>query len=333
MESVQELNMIRKNAIEHWLSNSCGIHPVLLQPMVGDASCRRYFRLFAREKSWVVMDAPPPQENARSYAAISVALLQMGVQTPEIIAADLDQGFLLITDFGDATYLKTLNSDNADLLYQRALHALSIIQSCNTVPNHTMPFFTADFMLTEWGWHKEWVLEKWLGISLPAHTEKKLDACYARIVESAINQPQVFMHRDYHSANLMVTHNEVGVLDFQDAFIGPVTYDLVSLLRDCYIDWPQEKVNQWALTYSKILHERGVLTHIDDQTFLRWFDLMGVQRHLKALLTFARKAVRDHQPRYLQYVPRTLTYLLTVSERYPELSCLHDYLMSVQVKR
>jgi aminoglycoside/choline kinase family phosphotransferase len=338
MESVQELKMIvindkRKDAIEHWLSHSCAIQPVLLQPMVGDASFRRYFRLVAQEKSLVVMDAPPPQENVRSYSAISMALRQMGVQTPEIIAADLEQGFLLITDFGDATYLKTLTLDNADLLYQRAMHTLSIIQSCKTVPNHTMPFFNTDFMLKEWGWHKEWVLDKWLDISLSSQVEKKLDECYALIVESAINQPQVFMHRDFHSANLMVTNEEVGVLDFQDAFIGPVTYDLVSLLRDCYIDWPQEKVNAWALAYSRILHERGLLTNVDDQTFIRWFDLMGIQRHLKALLTFARKHVRDHQSRYLQYVPRTLMYLLTVSERYPELHCLHDYLISVQVKQ
>lgn len=337
MESAQELKMIeivndqRKAAIEYWL-HRCDIQSFVLQPMVGDASFRRYFRLLVPEKTFVIMDAPPPQENVRSFVAIAQALRQIGVHTPEIIQADLEQGFLLMTDFGEATYLKTLHKDNADLLYHRALQTLAVIQSCRTVSNHPLPSFNADFMYKELAWFKEWFLQKWLGVSLSLDAEKNLDACYTQIVQAATNQPQVFMHRDYHSANLMVIldsegySQKVGVLDFQDAFIGPITYDLVSLLRDCYIDWSQDKVRQWALAYSRILHERGVLTHIEDQTFLHWFDMMGMQRHLKALLTFARKAVRDHQPHYLQYVPRTLKCLLNVSQHYSELNYLHDYL-------
>jgi N-acetylmuramate 1-kinase len=181
-------------------------------------------------------------------------------------------------------------------------------------------------MLKEWAWHKEWVLDKFLGLSSPL-AEKSLDACYELLVESAVTQPQVFMHRDYHSANLMVLpEGKVGILDFQDAFIGPVTYDLVSLLRDCYIDWPRERVRSWALFYLQTLHDKGLLSHVDDQEFLRWFDLMGMQRHLKALLTFARKHVRDHQSHYLDHIPRTLGYLLNVSQHYPEFTRLHDYL-------
>jgi len=160
--------------------------------------------------------------------------------------------------------------------------------------------------------------------------ESRLDACYEVVVESAASQPQVFMHRDFHSANLMVMNEEVGILDFQDAFIGPVTYDLVSLLRDCYIDWPTERVTSWANAYRLMLQSRGLLEGVDQKTFMRWFDLMGVQRHLKALLTFARKQVRDHQSTYLKHIPRTLCYLLNTTEKYPELLPLNEYLQSVK---
>ena len=180
-------------------------------------------------------------------------------------------------------------------------------------------------MWQEWAWHKEWFLEKLLGVSVGAE-EQVLDACYALLVESATTQPQVFMHRDYHSANLMVLPAQgVGILDFQDAFVGPLTYDLASLLRDCYIEWPEERVNQWALAYQKKLQQSGV-ANVDPRLFLRWFDLMGMQRHLKALLTFARKYVRDQQPHYLDYVPRTVNYLQRVCQRYPEFSALNRYL-------
>jgi aminoglycoside/choline kinase family phosphotransferase len=241
------------------------------------------------------------------------------VHAPEIIHADKLQGFLLLTDFGSDTYLKTLHADNAGVLYERALNALARIQSCKA----EVPPFTADFMCKEWDWHKEWVLDKWLSVLAPS---QEVDVCYEYIVESAVQQPQVFMHRDYHSANLMMLANQdVGVLDFQDAFVGPLTYDAVSLLRDCYIAWPQERVQHWALMYARLLRERGLLTNIDDQMFMRWFDLMGVQRHLKALLTFARKHVRDQQSQYLNHVPRTLSYLLNVLPHYPELNALNKY--------
>ncbi len=332
MESAQELKIAEiKNAerlteLEQWLRAKCALQVDALQPMHGDASFRRYFRIHAHGNSFVVMDAPPPQENCRSYVAVANALRSIGLKTPEIIHADLAQGFLVVTDFGDATYLKTLNTDNADRLYQRALRALALLQGCRSVAGHIVPVFTADFMWKEWAWHKEWVLEKMLGLAPPV-AEDDLDQCYQFIVRSAVEQPQVFMHRDYHSANLMVLEEDsVGILDFQDAFIGPVTYDLVSLLRDCYIDWPRERVQDWVVSYFRQLCHLGTLQGISEQDFLRWFDLMGVQRHLKALLTFSRKHVRDHQSHYLKYVPRTLEYILSVSQYYRELDILHDYL-------
>jgi aminoglycoside/choline kinase family phosphotransferase len=297
-----------------------------MQAMAGDASFRRYFRITTPKGSYVAMDAPPPRENCRPFVAIANALRSMKLQTPDIIAADLDKGFLLLTDFGDDTYLKTSREDNANQLYHAALDALFVLQTCRQVEGVTIPPFTAEFMHQEWAWHKEWFLDKLLGQSLSLHQEQLLDQCMDAVIESAASQPQVFMHRDYHSANLMVLpNNQVGILDFQDAFIGPLTYDLVSLLRDCYIDWPDATVNAWALRYWKNWQQANALHDISDQTFLRWFDWMGVQRHLKALFTFARKRVRDHQPSYLQHVPRTLNYIINVSRRYPELTLLADY--------
>lgn len=358
MESTINLNMPafadeRQTALSEWLQTLVELPPFTITPMQGDASFRRYFRINTSNGSFVAMDAPPATENCRPFVAIANALRDHQLNAPHIFAANVEQGFLLLTDFGDQTFLKTLNINNADKLYQSALDALAILQSCESVTGHTIPSFNREFMLKEWAWFKEWVLHKWLGLTLS--NESELDTCYEKLIQSAEQQPQVFMHRDFHSANLMVIldsvsdvlnsanaprpaitndstscglsaeSSHVGILDFQDAFIGPITYDAVSLLRDCYIDWPQEKVEAWVEYYRQQLLHHGVQV-TSQKEFLTWFDLMGVQRHLKALLTFARKKVRDQQPQYLVFVPRTLNYLLEVTKRYPELSALHLYL-------
>jgi len=329
LESTQVLKTSkheRKQAILDWLHSTCGINAPSLEVMAGDASLRRYFRLYTASQSLVVMDAPPPVENCRPYIAIAKALRQQGLHAPEVLHADVMRGFLVISDLGDATYLSALTETNSEALYGEALSALATLQAMRCVEGYITPAFTAHFMRQEWVWHKEWVWNKLLGLSLPL-AEKTLDACNEVIIESAVSQPQVFMHRDYHSANLMVLpEGGVGILDFQDAFIGPLTYDVVSLLRDCYTTIKKDEVEALALSYLHRLHDSGEYTEIDEQTFLRWFDLMGVQRHLKAMMTFARKAVRDHEPRYLTYIPRTLQYLTDVTHRYPELAVLHDYL-------
>lgn len=330
MESAQALKLAaqteRQQLLLAWLEANAGVHPIEMQAMPGDASLRRYFRIHIRGESFVVMDASPEHENCRPFVAIAKALCEIGLNAPDILEADLERGFLLLTDFGDHTFLNSLNINNADPLYRKALEALALLQTCRFVDGHTIPPFTADFMRKEWAWHKEWFLDKWLGVDYRAQ-EKELDACYELLVQSAVSQPQVFMHRDYHSANLMVLpDDDVGILDFQDAFMGPVTYDAVSLLRDCYIDWPEERVRNWSLFYREKLLESETVGSFDEATWLFWFDLMGMQRHLKALLTFARKQVRDHQPRYLQFVPRTLNYLVRVSANYPELSAMHQFL-------
>ncbi len=332
MESAKAVNIAEctdKRLVElgQWLHRDCALSFNSIHPVTGDASFRRYFRLLTNTGTYIAMDAPPPQENCRPFVAVSQALRMHGLHAPDIIAADIDRGYLLITDFGDDTFLKVLRPQNADVLYRKALDALASIQACRDVTGWSVPAFDAGWMWKEWGWHKEWVLEKWLGISFAAQ-EAALDDCYRLLVESAVTQPQVFMHRDYHSANLMLLPDQqAGILDFQDAFIGPLTYDVVSLLRDCYIDWPDEKVMEWAACYFQLLVGCSVLHQEDWPHYQRWFDWMGMQRHLKALLTFARKHVRDHHSDYLRHVPRTLNYLITVSARYPEMAVLHRFLV------
>jgi len=316
MESVDS----RKIELLDWLLSSCGLRSISLLPMPGDASTRRYFRVICPDASFVLMDAPLPQDKVEAFIAVGSALSQHHITVPTVVFKDLTHDYLLLSDLGDLTYLNALTNENADTLYGKALEALVSMQAITQVPDHVLPVFDAKIMHEEWALFKEWYLTKLLKLDIAAD-EKKLDACYALLVESALSQPVVFMHRDYHSANLMVLPDDagVGVLDFQDAFMGPVTYDLVSLLRDCYIAWPNERVVSWVNAYRLILKAHGVMD-IEQTQMMRWFDLMGVQRHLKALMTFSRKQVRDHQSRYLSYIPRTLGYLLHTTEKYPELS-------------
>lgn len=315
----------RKSDLIAWLKKDCQLTDMHYQAMPGDASFRHYFRIRTPYDSFVAMDAPPPHENCQPFVALANAFRKQGLQTPAIIQSDINKGFLLLSDLGDDTYLKKLNADNADALYGQALDALARLQACRDVSGWSVPAFTAAWMWKEWDGFSEWFADKWLHVS--TH-HSALKSCFALLVESALSQPQVMMHRDYHSANLMVLNDQdVGILDFQDAFIGPVTYDLVSLLRDCYIDWDEERVRHWASYYRQKLLSLGVLEIENESIFFRWFDWMGVQRHLKALFTFARKHLRDHQSRYLNHIPRTVGYLIQVSARYSELAPLHDFLI------
>lgn len=312
----------RLNSLQTWLTETSDLGAFSLQALPGDASFRRYFRVTHSGGTFIAMDAPPEREDCRPYVAIARALRAQGLLSPEIIKADLKIGFLLITDFGDRQFLKELNHTNAEQLYSTALQALMILKNCSQVEGWSIPLFTADFMFKELLLFQEWFLEKFLQLELSSAQLKMLSCCFSLLAESAAAQPQVFMHRDFHSANLMLLpHNRVGILDFQDAFMGPVTYDLVSLLRDCYIDWPPAVVQRLALNYLSELQFA-----VSEVEWLRWFDWMGLQRHLKALLTFSRKFKRDANPNYLQFIPRTLSYIERSSQEYSEFKEFHLFL-------
>ncbi|EKD73903.1 MAG: hypothetical protein ACD_45C00151G0007 [uncultured bacterium] len=307
--------MNSQSALEAWLTEQCQLTDYHVYPLLTDASFRRYFRVQHAAGSYVAMDASIEKQSCIPFTLLAKELRKQGLQAPEVIASDFAKGFLLLTDFGDRSYLKELKQHNADALYLRALDALAVLQSCGPVGDGIITSFTAEFMYNELMLFKEWFLEKHLALTLSAQTHKMCATFFDFLAKSAASQPQVFMHRDYHSANLMILPDDkVGILDFQDAFIGPITYDVVSLLRDCYIAWPEKKAVEWVTYYWKKL----TLEAVSAEDFLRWFDLMGMQRHLKCLLTFARKYHRDHNANYLQHIPRTLNYILTVSQRYPE---------------
>lgn len=304
-----------------WLGRVTGSTSFELTPASSDASFRRYWRLSQDGRTCIVMDAPPAHEDCGRYADLARRFRDIGINTPEILAEDRAQGFLLISDLGDRVYLDHLNEASADRLYGDALDALLRIQADG--PTQGLPAYDAPFLMRELGLFREWFLDKHLGLRLSSAEAAMLDAVDALLIDSALEQPQVCVHRDYHSRNLMITDiGSPGVLDFQDAVVGPLTYDLVSLLRDCYIAWPAERVLDWALGYQRLAHRAGLTPDVAPDRFLRWLDLMGLQRHLKVCGIFARLHIRDGKSHYLADLPRTLGYMTDVAERYPELTGL-----------
>jgi N-acetylmuramate 1-kinase len=281
------------------------------------------------------MDAPPDREDSRRFAAIAGALHGLGLNVPEVLEADFEQGFLLLTDLGARTYLAALEERTVDRLYGDALGALVVLQACGpTLDQGLLPAYDRALLLREVELFRHWFLEKYLGLGLDDARQRMLDRTFEWLAKKALEQPQVSVHRDFHSRNLMLTAaNNPGILDFQDAVIGPMTYDLVSLLRDCYIGWPRDRVLDWAKAYHELALQSGILREEDEQQFLRWFDWTGVQRHLKATGIFSRLLLRDGKPDYLQDIPRTLGYVVEVSAHYPELGDLRDLLLTEVMPR
>ncbi len=308
--------------LKKWLASEFALGDFDLQPASGDASFRRYFRITLSDGSTrIAMDAPPEKEDCRPFLRMARSLEALGIQVPHIYGEDLEQGYLLLSDLGQTLYLDVLDENSAERLYTDALSALAVIQARG--PREELPPYDRELLLGEMELFREWLLGRQLDLSLDPSEQKMLDQTFFSLADTALEQPRVCVHRDYHSRNLMVTEsNNPGVLDFQDAVVGPVTYDLVSLLRDCYIRWPKEQVEAWAMRYFQLAQQQGVLHKEHEAQFLRWFDLMGAQRHLKAAGIFARLNQRDGKPGYLQDIPRTLGYIVEVAPAYPELAAL-----------
>jgi aminoglycoside/choline kinase family phosphotransferase len=308
----------RRSLVEGWVRATLGVADLELEPASSDASFRRYWRVRHGGGTVIAMDAPPEHEDCGRFVHIARQLRAIGLNTPEILAQDLGRGLLLIGDLGEGLYLDALGEDSVERLYGDALAALAAIQACG--PTDGLPVYDGPFLRREMDIFREWLLDKHLGLALSAQEAAMLDGAFDCLVANALEQPQVCVHRDFHSRNLMVvpTHNP-GVLDFQDAVVGPVTYDLVSLLRDCYIAWPRARVEEWAAGYFALAVQSGVLEQGHEGRFLRWFDLMGMQRHLKASGIFARLHRRDGKPGYLADIPRTLGYVVEVAAGYPDL--------------
>ncbi len=310
----------RQQRLIAWLRRFLG--DFRIEPVVGDASFRRYFRISLPEVSYVAMDAPPHLEDCHSYLAVDKIFNAQGLHVPEIFQADCDNGFLLLEDLGDLVYVKVLSQQNADELYRRALEKLVIIQRCQGNSDWRFPEFNEKVLWGELLNFEQWFLGKHLNIYLEDKTQQWLHGIFQRLIATAMQQPTVCIHRDYHSRNLMVLPEAVGILDFQDAALGPITYDLVSLIRDCYIEWSAEQVMDWCKYFYKLLNR----VDFSLEQFSYWFDLMGMQRHLKAIFIFARKHHRDNNSNYLPDIARGLRYLLAVASQYPEFDAFYEFL-------
>ena len=306
----------RGAALGAWLRDTLSTSAFRIEPASEDASFRRYFRIRTPARTWIAMDAPPPMEDCRPFVSVLGLLRGAGVNAPALHAADLERGFLLLDDLGSCCYLDAVDAGNADSLYSDAFETLLDMQ-CH-VDRGRVPPYDERRLRDEADLFPKWFLAHHLGIELEGAASRALAESVEALVRVCLEQPRVFVHRDYHSRNLMhLDEQNPGVIDFQDAVDGPIVYDLVSLLRDVYIRWPAERVADWVDAYHDRAVARGLLDD-DRRRFRRWFDLAGVQRHLKIAGIFARLWHRDRKPRYLDDLPLTLAYLAEVAPLHPE---------------
>lgn len=313
----------RVDLMRIWLQDTLSITLNDLQPASSDASFRRYFRCFDDNGSSIVMDAPPDKENTGPFLQVAALFRQADIHVPAVYQQNRVDGFLLLEDFGSTCYLDHIDVDNADRLYADALDTLFRLQTRLSPASSGLPAYDAALLERELGIFHEWLLHKRLGLIVPEQVSQDL---HRLLIDSALAQPIVCVHRDFHSRNLMfIANNNPGVIDFQDAVNGPITYDLVSLLRDCYLQWPPERVDAWLESYFRRLVDAELIA-VDYPLFKRWFDLMGLQRHLKAIGIFSRLDLRDGKAGYLADIPRTLRYVQQVCQTYPELAEFNRYL-------
>ncbi|ASP37404.1 aminoglycoside phosphotransferase [Bacterioplanes sanyensis] len=323
----------RQLAVAEWAADALKQHSSVnviaeLESVAGDASFRRYFRLRYRQRSWIVVDAPPEYEDCRLFVHIAKQWYAQGVRVPQPLAVDAERGFMLLEDFGDTWLWHALTQPSQTQeqvagWYHKAIEQLLQLQQ---LPSKDLRAYDAEMLQREMALFPHWLCEQHLQLTLNADEKTMLQRTFALLAEQALQQPQVAVHRDYHSRNLMVLEDgPLGILDFQDAVAGPPTYDLVSLLRDCYLHWPDAWVEELAGEYWEAARPAGIYLN-DWSNFRRDFDLMGLQRHLKAAGIFARLSIRDGKSGYLKDIPNTCRYLLDISARYPEFEPFHDWL-------
>ncbi|MDP2811313.1 MAG: phosphotransferase [Rhodocyclaceae bacterium] len=312
---------MRQANIESWIGELQPGRRFTLAPASADASFRRYFRVaFNDGETCVVMDAPPDHEDVRPWLSVQRLFRDAGVHVPEVLAQDAGQGFLLLSDLGSTTYLADLTEANADNHYRAAVDALVKIQLASR-PGE-LPEYDRILLKRELDLFPDWYVEKHLGIALSDHQRSQLEAVFEKILAVNLDEPRVYVHRDYHSRNLMVTSPTPGIIDFQDAVFGPISYDLASLFKDAYIEWPEERVLDWLARYWEQARRAGLPVRHDFGEFHRDYEWMGVQRHVKVLGIFARLRHRDGKEAYLKDMPLVAKYLRTACARYRDLTPL-----------
>lgn len=336
MNSEKELQKVRRKELQAWFQ---GILPTLdastsennasveIKHLSGDASFRRYFISHVGDYSYVLVDAPPEKEDSRTFVQVAEKLYSAGIQVPRVFSTNFDKGFMCLSFLGDTLLWEKLDLlqreirvDEVNELYQQAFQILIKIQGIKEGSDILLPPFDSTTMLTELELFREWLCGGIMDLTLTDEDNNLLDEFFEILIGSALAQPQVCVHRDYHSRNIMVqADGSLGVIDFQDAVIGPVTYDLVSLIKDCYIIWPKTMIRKWALEYAAMIQKVGIIDSVDEEKFMLSFDMMGLQRHLKAVGIFSRLYLRDGKSGYLADIPRTLAYIKEVLGEYPDL--------------
>ena len=322
---------LRENLLIDWVRNACDNPNATLQAMQNDASFRHYFRVFSLDNTtFIAMDAPPDKENSKPFVNVAQRLFKAGLNVPEIKAIDWEKGFLLLTDLGNDLYLPMLKekekqNDRAEInrLYGDALAALATMQAC--VETDQLPLYDEKLLRFEMSLLPDWFIAKHLETTLENAEKNQLDSCFDLLVQNALEQPQVFVHRDYHSRNLLFhPRQNPAILDFQDAVKGAVTYDLVSLLKDAYISFPREWIEEKVFGYHQLSTQMGIISNVSEKEFLKWFDWMGLQRHIKVAGIFARLNYRDGKAGYLKDIPLVLKYIIETADLYPEMHGLKE---------
>lgn len=315
--------LIRLQQLNNWLETVLADKDYKIAPASADASFRRYFRVSLADETYIAMDAPPPQEDCTPFVKVADLFLKAGLNVPEIVAKDLENGFLLLSDLGDKTFLSTLQAPNgmavAADLYRDASQALIKMQLASQ--SNVLPSYDEGLLTREMQLFPDWYVAKHLNVTLTEQQQAVLNKTFTLLNQNILAQSKVYVHRDYHSRNLMVQSesHDLGVLDFQDAVYGPITYDLVSLLKDAYISWDEDQILDWAVRYWQSAKKAGLPVPDDVADFYRDFEWMGAQRHIKVLGIFARLYHRDGKDGYLKDMPLVMDYLRRVCDRYIEL--------------
>ncbi|MCE9677859.1 phosphotransferase [Shewanella sp. AS1] len=320
------LSDLRFIALQNWIARTLTKDAQIVL-ISGDASFRRYFRVTHQEHHYIAMDSPQDLVPVAPFIALAQEYARHSLLAPQVIAKESELGFLLLSDLGDTQLLSKLNQENVSHYYQQALGLLSKVATITQADGSPLPLYDGAFVRRELAIFSEWLIGHHLGLALTEQEQTLITSAFELLVDNALEQPRVGMHRDFHSRNLMLCDGQMAVIDFQDAVIGPITYDAVSLLRDCYIRWPDTLVDSLMQSHYRQMQAAGLLSsQISLEQYRRWFDLMGIQRHIKAAGIFCRLNYRDGKTGYMKDIPLTLQYIVDVAGAYPELRAFAHWL-------
>lgn len=317
---------LRRKLLLQWINQQLGSSLPELSLISGDASFRRYFRFNYDNTSYIAVDSPPQHENNHAFFNVANMLADNGSIVPSIEKIDFNQGFMMLSDLGDELYLSYLTPQNVDELYLKAIDSIIGMQAISPTKLQELPLFDSNELNQEMSWFSEWLVGRHLNLELTLIEKNIINEAFVLLTENALNQPQVFVHRDYHSRNLMISSQGTpAIIDFQDAVIGPISYDLVSLIKDSYIQWSEQEIYGWCRYFYQQLSAAGTVEQSFDE-FFKSFELMGIQRNLKILGIFCRLQHRDSKSGYLKDLPLTFNYLINATAKYPELNAFYEFL-------